>query len=117
LVSWTLDPMKFSAGFKDYVLDQLEDLGGITARAMFGGLGLYSDGLFFGIIADDVLYLKVDDTNRSDYESAGMGPFKPYAHRPTTMKYYAVPLEVLESREDIVAWARRSLKVAARHAR
>jgi len=109
--------MKFSAGFRDYVLDQLEDLGGVTARAMFGGVGIYCDGLFFGIIADDVLYLKVDDSNRSDYEAAGMRPFKPFARRPTSMKYYAVPLRVLENRDDLLVWAKRSMKVAARQAR
>jgi DNA transformation protein len=106
--------MKFSAGFKDYVLDQLEELGGVTARAMFGGLGIYREGLFFGIIADDVLYLKVDDSNRADYEAAGMRAFKPYAGRPTSMKYYAVPLEVLESRHDLVTWAKRSIEIAGR---
>ena len=81
---------------------------------MFGGVGLYYRGLFFGIIARDVLYLKVDDRNRPDYRRAGMKPFKPYRDRPGTMQYYAVPLEVLESALDLAAWARKSVAAAER---
>ena len=94
------------------MLDQLETLGEVTPRAMFGGVGLYYRGVFFGIMALDVLYLKVDDTNRPDYIAAGMGPFKPYPHRSGTMQYYAVPLSVLESAPELAEWARRAIAVA-----
>jgi DNA transformation protein len=98
------------------VLDQLQELGDLMPRSMFGGIGLYHRGIFFGIIAGDTLYLKVDDTNRRNYVNAGMRPFKPYAHRPSTMQYYAVPLEVLESPPELTAWARTSVVVAERTA-
>src|SRR5262245_24738425 len=55
--------LRVSDGFRSFVLDQLEPLGSIVAKAMFGGVGLYCDNAFFGIIARDVLYLKVDTTN------------------------------------------------------
>lgn len=108
-----LTPLAVSASFKSFVLDQLEELGDVIPRSMFGGVGLYHRGMFFGIIARDVLYLKVDETNRADYERVGMGPFKPYLHRPTTMRYYAVPVEVLESAFDLAAWARKAVAAAA----
>ena len=108
-----LRSLKVTDAFKSFVLDQLAELGDVVPRAMFGGVGLYCDGLFFGIIARDVLYLKVDDTNRRDYERAGMKPFKPYADRAGTMQYYAVPLEVLEVAPDLVAWAGKAVAVAA----
>src|SRR5436190_6282397 len=92
-----------SAAFKSFVLDQLEELGDVTPRSMFGGVGLYHRGTFFGIIAGDTLYLKVGDTNRADYERAGMEPFKPYPHRSGTMKYHAVPVDILESALDLAA--------------
>jgi TfoX/Sxy family transcriptional regulator of competence genes len=60
------------------VLEQLQGAGPVTAKKMFGGVGLYIDMVFFGLIADDVLYLKVDDSNRADYEAEGMKPFKPF---------------------------------------
>jgi DNA transformation protein and related proteins len=99
--------------FRQFVLDQLEELGDVTARSMFGGVGLYCRGLFFGIIAGDVLYLKVDDTTRPEYERAGMGPFRPYPHRGGSMKYYEVPVSVLESGSDLARWARKAVAVAA----
>jgi DNA transformation protein and related proteins len=106
--------LKSTAGFERFVLDQLADLGDVTSRKMFGGIGLYCGGVFFGIIARDELYLKVDETTRREYEGAGMRPFKPYRDRPVTMQYYAVPLGVLESAMELTRWARRSVTVAAR---
>jgi len=104
--------LRVSAGFRSFVLDQLEPLGSIVAKAMFGGVGLYCGGVFFGLIARDVLYLKVDATNRGDYERAGSQPFRPYPERAGTMQYYAVPIGVLESANDLVRWARRSVDIA-----
>jgi DNA transformation protein len=84
--------MPVSEGFRGFVLDQLEGLGGVHARAMFGGVGVYADDLFFGIIASDMLYFKVDASNRAAYEAAGMSGSKPYPDRPDTMAYYQVPV-------------------------
>jgi len=109
------NPLAVTGAFRSFVLDQFADLGDVAPRSMFGGVGLYHRDVFFGIIAGDVLYLKVDDTNRPDYVKAGMGPFKPYPHRPSTMQYYAVPVDVLESPGDLIAWARKAI-AAARHA-
>jgi len=106
--------LKATPAFHAFVLDQLEELGDMTSRAMFGGVGLYCRGLFFGIIARDRLYLRVDEQNRPDYEKAGMKPFKPYRNRPSTMKYYEVPLEVLESAPELTSWARKAVAAAER---
>jgi len=103
-----------SDAFKAFVVDQLEDLGDVVPRSMFGGVGLYSRGVFFGIIARDVLYLKADDTTRGDYERAGMEPFRPYPDRAGTAQYYAVPVGVLESASELVEWARTAVAVSAR---
>ena len=111
-----LHPFKVSDGFRAFVLDQLGELGEVEPRPMFGGVGLYHGGLFFGIVAGDVLYLKVDDRTRRDYVAAGMPPFKPYAHRPVTMHYYAVPPVVLESPNELASWAKKAVDVAARAA-
>lgn len=107
-----LRSLKVSDGFKSFVLDQLGELGDVTPRSMFGGVGLYQRGVFFGLLARDTLYMKVDDRNRRDYEDAGMKAFKPYPGRGGTMHYYSVPLEVLESPIELAAWARRSLAAA-----
>jgi DNA transformation protein and related proteins len=108
--------LRVSDGFRSFVLDQLEPLGPIVAKSMFGGVGLYCDGVFFGLIALDVLYLKVDETTRHDYEAAGSRPFRPYPDRSGTMQYYNVPVDVLESRIELVEWARKAVNVARRRA-
>jgi DNA transformation protein len=107
-----LAPLRVSDAFKAFVLAQFEELGEVVPRSMFGGVGLYRGGVFFGIIARDTLFLKVDDRNRRDYERAKMPPFKPYAHRSGTMQYFAVPVTVLESPADLATWARKSIAVA-----
>jgi len=106
--------LRSSTSFERFVLDQLADLGRVTSRKMFGGVGLHCGTVFFGIIARDELYLKVDDRTRGEYERAGMHPFKPYPNRPTTMKYYAVPLGVLESDVELMRWAQEAVEAAAR---
>jgi DNA transformation protein len=95
------------------VLDQLDTLD-VRPRSMFGGIGLYSGETFFGIVAADTLYLKVDDTNRGMFEQAGMPPFRPFANRPDSMKYYAVPLAVLESAAELERWARAAIAASKR---
>jgi DNA transformation protein and related proteins len=108
-----LKSMRVSSGFREYVLDQLAALPGLRDRSMFGGVGLYADDLFFAILASDVLYFKVDDSNRQEYEQAGSRPFKPYADRAMTMPYYAVPIEIVEDATTLVKWAKRAVGVAA----
>ena len=94
------------------MIEQLSAIGYVTAKKMFGGVGLYADGIFFALIANDTLYQKVDDTNRQDYESAGMDAFRPYPDKTRTMQYYEVPVEVLEDEEVLNDWAKKSIGVA-----
>jgi DNA transformation protein len=106
--------MAVTPSYRDYVLDQLSGLGRVRANRMFGGAGLYCEELFFGIVADDTLYLKVDDSNRPDFIARGMAPFRPYRDRPElSMRYYEVPADVLEDAEALVAWGRKAIRVAA----
>ena len=109
-----LRSMRVSAGFRSFVLDQLTSAGEVTSKDMFGGVGLYCHGVFFGILASDVLYLKVDATNQPDFERAGSKPFTPYAGQTGTMKYWAVPIAVLESAPELAGWARKAIAVAER---
>jgi DNA transformation protein len=106
--------MRVSDSFRTFVVEQLAGVDGLRARAMFGGVGLYAADIFFGLLASDALYLKVDDSNRAGYEAAGMEPFRPYADRPMTMPYYRVPAQVLEDADLLSDWARTSVRVAER---
>jgi DNA transformation protein len=108
--------LRSSGSFEAFVLDQLSGAAEVTSRKMFGGVGLYSNGVFFGIIARDTLYLKVDARNRPAFERAGSSPFKPYDDRPGTMQYYAVPIGVLESAPELASWMREAVAAAERQA-
>ena len=108
--------MPVSNEYLIYVIDQLECLGPIQSRRMFGGAGLYFDSLFFALVADDVLYFKVDDSNRPDYEEASMEAFRPFPDKSTVMGYYQVPIDVLENRDLLRDWAAKALSVAERKA-
>ena len=113
----TFTPTRVSDEFRGFVLEQLAGVESVLARSMFGGVGLYAGGVFFGILAANTLYMKVDDTNRGTYEAEGMSAFKPYADMPMTMSYYQVPAYVLEDADELASWVRASVRAAVRAAR
>jgi DNA transformation protein and related proteins len=95
--------MKHNEFIEFLLADQLAVLTGLSARAMFGGFGIYLDGTIVGIVVDDELYLKVDDTNRAEYLAMGSVPFTYIRNNDTatsiSMSYWKIPAEVLEDRE------------------
>ncbi len=96
------------------LIDRLAPLGAVTARAMFGGHGLYLDGLMFGLVWADAAYLKVDDLTRGDYERAGMPPFRPYADRAIAFSYFELPPAALREPEALREFASRAHGAARR---
>ena len=106
--------MPGNKSFHDHVIDQMTRTGlKVVGKPMFGGVGIYSGPLFFGIISKaDVLYFKVDDSNRQDFVDAGMGPFRPFGEEGETMNYMEVPGAVLENAEQLAIWAEKAVEVA-----
>jgi len=104
--------MPVSKEYVDYVLDQLSCLGEVAHKRMFGGVGLYFDGLFFGLIDDDIVYFKVDDSTRRRYEAARTKPFQPGGEGPSSSGYYSLPVNVLEDLDQLKAWAKEAVEVA-----
>ncbi|HEX2191465.1 MAG TPA: TfoX/Sxy family protein [Longimicrobiaceae bacterium] len=104
--------MAVSREYREYVLEQLGRVVPVTSRAMFGAVGVYSEGLFFALIDDDLLYLKTDDTSRADFERAGKGPFRPFGEDAKPMRYHELPGELLESPDELRPWVEKALAVA-----
>jgi len=108
--------MPVSPGFTDFVVEQLDLCGAITTKRMFGGVGIYSGDVFFALIDNDILYLKVDDSTRPDFQRAGGEPFRPFGDERDEdrdkMQYYSVPVSVLEDADELCAWGRKSIAVA-----
>ena len=67
--------MAFSKEYAEHILDLLEPLGTISIKRMFGGGGVYWGASMFALIADEVLYFKVDDESMDDFKAAGSEPF------------------------------------------
>lgn len=106
--------MAVTEGFKDFVTELLSGVGPITIRNMFGGAGVYADGVMFAIVVDDVLYLKADETSQRTFEGEGMGPFtyRPAGKGTVAMRYWEVPPRLLEESEELASWAREAHRIA-----
>jgi DNA transformation protein len=104
--------LRVTPEFRDFVLDQLARIPQLRSKRMFGGVGLYSGDCFFGIVAADELFFKVDDSNRSAYEAAGSEPFRPVLDRPVSMSYWRVPIEVLEDPGELATWALAAIRAS-----
>ena len=107
--------MPKSNEFVDYLLELLEPFGQVTARAMFGGYGIYFNQLMFGLVADDMLYLKVDEKNLYAFEERKLQPFV-YIKQGKEMKmsYYQVPEEALDNSDEMCRWAELAYSAALR---
>lgn len=109
-----------SDGFTDHLQDLFAEFGAVDVRRLFGGHGLYRDGLIIGVLADDVLYLKTDDATRARFEAAGGTPFvfasaKPGAQgQPITTSYWSLPGEAMESAQAMQPWAQLAHEAALR---
>ena len=108
--------MAVTPEYRDFVLEQLGRVAPVTSRAMFGGVGIYSEGMIFGLLDDDTTYLKVDGGNRGAFEAAGMRPFDPSGDGQHIMQYYELPAELLEDSDALRPWVAGALD-AARAAR
>ena len=104
-----------SNDFVDYVMELLGPFGTVGARRMFGGHGVYLDGLMFAIVSEDTLYLKADEMNRIEFEQAGCEIFG-YARegRRATLGFFRAPEAAMESPELMLPWARTAYAAALR---
>jgi len=93
---------------------RLLPLGVVHSRAMFGGHGLFRDGLMFIIVAAGRVYLKADTQTRGDFEAADCEPFKPFAHKPMTMSYWEVPADVRADTDRFITWSKAACAAAQR---
>ena len=108
--------MTVSDDYIIYIQELLQPLGELRVKRMFGGAGIYCDEHFFAIIADDQLYLKADDQNRARYTDRDLTPFRfiSKSGKQSTMNYYPVPADVLESAEQLLDWSQSAIDAALR---
>lgn len=106
--------MSVSAQFKEFLIEQMAGFGPVTIRAMFGGAGVYHDGLMFALIDDEVLYLKVDETSRAAFEAESLPPFvySMKGGKKIDMSYFRAPERCLDDADEMAQWCRVAYGVA-----
>lgn len=99
---------------EDTIADLFAAFGPVVAKRMFGGAGLYADGLMFALWAGDTFYLKADAALAEDLKGRGSVPFSYEAKGVvrTMGGYWSVPEAALDDADDLAALARRALFVA-----
>jgi DNA transformation protein and related proteins len=104
----------------DFIRDLFAPFGPVTVRRMFSGAGIFADGLMFGLIVRDVIYLKADDGNAADFEREGCAPFtytrgkksgRPSQH---ALPYWRLPGRLYDDPDELADWARRAFAAAER---
>lgn len=105
-------------GFHDFVRELFAGLGPVQVKRMFGGAGVYADGVMFALLADEVIYLKADDALKASLKAEGCGPFiwspanGPRAGEKVEMGYWRMPDAALDDPELAAEWGRKALAVA-----
>ncbi len=104
-----------SREYLDYLHDLFSAFAAVTTRAMFGGHGVYRDGVIIAIVIDEAIYLKVDAETRAAFEAAGCEPFVYEAKgKAVPMSYWSVPEDALDSPQEFRPWAQRAWEAALR---
>ncbi len=112
-----MSPSASEKEFTIHVVELMQSIGLVSAKAMFGGYGIFLKGLMFGLIADSVLYLKIDQETEDEFAAKGLEPFT-YSKKGKEFKmsYYQAPEEVLEDSDEMYLWASKAYNAALRAA-
>src|SRR5205809_7919311 len=108
--------MVASAGFAEFLHEQLAPLGAIVLRRMFGKTGVFCDGVMLGMVTDNTLYFRVDDGNRETFNEAASAPPLNYRKQGSTidLSFWRAPERLFDEPDELLDWARAALAGAHR---
>jgi DNA transformation protein len=108
--------MVASDSFAEFLREQLDPLGRVTTRRMFGKTGVFCDGLMFGMVTDNMLYLRVDDHNRAAFKEAQSFPPLNYEKKGCTidLSFWRAPERLFDEPDELLMWAQVALAAAGR---
>ncbi len=104
----------------DFIAELFAPFGRVTVRRMFGGAGLFTEGLMFGLVFDGAIFLRVDEASIPDFEREGSAPFvytrarSPGRVGRHLLSYWRLPERLYDEPDELVSWARRALAIAER---
>ena len=110
--------MSLSPSFKEFLLEQMAQFGPVTIKRMFGGAGVYRDGMMFAVVDNDIVYFKTDDENRGLFEVEGLAAFvfQTAKGHAMTIKYYRAPERCMDDAGEMAEWCRIGFGAALRAA-
>lgn len=103
--------MSVTNDYINFVLDQLAGWGNVQIKKMFGCAALYQDELAFGMIAHNMVYLKVNSSNIDKYLISGCTQLKPFDNNKTALSFFSVPNEIFEDADEFKKWAQESWSI------
>ena len=108
--------MVASDSFAEFLREQLAPVGRVTMRRMFGKTGVFCDGLMFGMVTDNMLYLRVDDHNREAFKEAASSPPLSYEKKGSAidLSFWRAPERLFDEPDELIAWARAAIAAAGR---
>lgn len=106
--------MAASKEYLDFLAEQLSQLGTLTSRAMMGGHCLYLNDVVFALVANNTLYLKVDDETRPKFAARGLAAFQPFPEKGGGMSYHLAPPEFFDNQDAALTWGRMAFEAGQR---
>ena len=102
--------------FIAFLIEQMRGWAPVSAKRMFGGYGIFRDGLMFALVADDTLYFKADGESRVAFEEEGLSPFSygTAGGKRVVMAYWRAPERCLEEPDEMAQWCQRAFGAALR---
>jgi DNA transformation protein and related proteins len=104
----------------EFIRELFSPFGPVTVKRMFGGAGIWSEGLMFGLVFDGAIFLKVDEGSIPDFQREGSKPFV-YTRAKSkgrvgraSLSYWRLPERLYDDPEELAAWAGRALAIAQR---
>jgi DNA transformation protein and related proteins len=100
----------------EHVLELAQNFGVVTTKKMFGAISLYHSGVIFGMVHEDLLYLKGDAASKADFEAEGLGQFtyESKSGGQTAMSYWRAPERCLDDADEMKIWCRKAYEAALR---
>jgi DNA transformation protein len=98
-----------------HIAELFAAFGPVAVRRMFGGAGIFADGLMIGLVSDGVVYLKADEHSIPAFAREGMGPFT-YGKggKRVVMSYWRMPAQLYDDPDELARWAAEALSAARR---
>lgn len=99
--------------FVKFLSEVFHDFGSIIPRKMFGGYGIYHEGIMIGLVTGDTLYLKADETTKQYFIDKDLTPFEyDKGDKKIKMSYYLAPEEIYDDPDEAIYWVKLAWQAA-----